>query len=124
MRIKSNMPVLVKHVEQWLAQSKHSLSVFKMKCKIIAEEISQGMSSFTQYLILKDSSHWEHYLINGTVRGKVKMFTHDFSIANALSEFVGCFLGPFLNKHQGQNVELRESNFAAGRDNTFRTCNV
>ena len=43
MRIKSNVPVLVKHLEQWLAQGKHYLSVFKIKNKINTKENSQGM---------------------------------------------------------------------------------
>ena len=68
MRSKSNVPVLVKHLEQWPAQGKHYFCVFKIKNKINAKENSQGMQSFTPYLILKDSSHWDIHLINRRVR--------------------------------------------------------
>lgn len=43
MGIESNMPVLVKHLEQWLAQRKHYLSVLKVKNKIHAKGISLEM---------------------------------------------------------------------------------
>lgn len=44
--IKSNSPLLVKYLEQWLAQSKHDLSVFKIKNEINAKGISQGMQFY------------------------------------------------------------------------------
>lgn len=43
MRIETNVLVLVKHLEQWLAQSKYYLSIFKIKNKINAKEVSQEM---------------------------------------------------------------------------------
>lgn len=47
------------------------------------------------------------------------MFPYGFSIANTFMGFAECFLESSLNKHGGQSVELRESNFAAGQDNMF-----
>lgn len=55
--------------------------------------------SFTQYLILKDNSHWGRHFMNRTVRGQVKMFAYDFAIANTFMGFRKCFLDSSLNKH-------------------------
>lgn len=44
--IKLKAPVLVKYLEQWLAQSKHYLSVFKIKNEINAKGISQAMQFY------------------------------------------------------------------------------